>query len=158
MLAAFLIFCFLVPFEAVAQRGIHWNGSGQWGPNSQYSRLYNTATVETLNGEIVSVEKITPLKGMNYGLHLLIKTPKEIISVHLGPAWFLEKQDLKLEIKDKIEVKGSRIEFNGKPAIIAAEIKKGNDVLKLRDSNGFPVWSGWRRISGIINPTGTFLV
>jgi hypothetical protein len=46
---------------------------------------------------------------------------------------------------DKIEVKGSRITFQGKPTIIAAEVKKGEETLKLRDENGFPVWAGWRR-------------
>lgn len=145
MLTVFLVFCLLIPLGMMAQGGRGWSGSGQWGPNSQYGRLYNPATVETLVGEIVSIDKITPVKGMYYGLHLMLKTPKETISVHLGPGWFIEKQDLKLEVKDKIEVRGSRIEFNGKPAIIAAEVKKGNDVLKLRDENGFPVWSGWRR-------------
>ena len=40
---------------------------------------------------------------------------------------------------------GTLITFEGKPAIVAAEIKKGNEALKLRDENGFPVWSGWRR-------------
>jgi hypothetical protein len=25
------------------------------------------------------------------------------------------------------------------------EVKKGDEVLKLRDDTGFPVWSGWRR-------------
>jgi hypothetical protein len=44
-----------------------------------------------------------------------------------------------------VEVKGSRVTFEGKPAIIAAEVKKGDEVLKLRDENGFPMWSGWRR-------------
>ncbi len=47
--------------------------------------------------------------------------------------------------KKEIEVKGSRITFAGKPAIIAAEIKKGEQILTLRDKNGFPAWSGWRR-------------
>jgi hypothetical protein len=42
-------------------------------------------------------------------------------------------------------MKGSRITFGVKPAIIAAEVKKGDEVLKLRDDSGFPVWSGWRR-------------
>jgi hypothetical protein len=52
---------------------------------------------------------------------------------------------VKIEPKDKVEVTGSRITFDGKPAIIAAEVKKGDEALKLRDDNGFPVWSGWRR-------------
>jgi hypothetical protein len=46
---------------------------------------------------------------------------------------------------DKIEVKGSRITYQGKPAIIAAEIHKGDEVLMLRDANGIPMWAGWRR-------------
>jgi len=33
----------------------------------------------------------------------------------------------------------------GQPAVIAAEVKKGDIVLKLRDDNGIPVWSGWRK-------------
>jgi hypothetical protein len=52
---------------------------------------------------------------------------------------------VKIEAKDKVEVKGSKITFGGKPAIIAIEVKKGDEVLKLRDDAGFPVWSGWRR-------------
>ncbi len=44
-----------------------------------------------------------------------------------------------------MKVRGSRITFKGKPAIITAEVKKGDQILRLRDENGFPVWSGWRR-------------
>jgi len=55
------------------------------------------------------------------------------------------KQDIKIETKDKIEVKGSRITFEGKQAIIAAKVKKGKEMLELRNEDGFPVWSGWRR-------------
>jgi hypothetical protein len=46
---------------------------------------------------------------------------------------------------DKIEVKGSRVTISGKPAIIAAEVKKGDTILVLRDSAGIPAWAGWRR-------------
>ena len=47
--------------------------------------------------------------------------------------------------KDSVEIKGSRVTFEGKPAIIAAEVKKGGETLTLRDDAGLPVWSGWRR-------------
>jgi hypothetical protein len=42
-------------------------------------------------------------------------------------------------------VKGSRVTLAGKPALIAAEIKKGDTTLTLRDDNGFPAWSAMRR-------------
>jgi hypothetical protein len=107
--------------------------------------MYNPQTVETLSGEVLSVDHITPLQGMHYGIHAMVKTDKETISVHLGPGWYIENQDVTIAPKDKIGVKGSRITFEGKPALIAAEVQKEDAVLTLRDANGFPMWNGWRR-------------
>jgi hypothetical protein len=131
--------------ESFAQPGMGWKGSEGWGMGSQYNRLYNPKTVETISGEVVSVDKITPMEGMSYGIHLMLKTEKETISVHLGPGWYIERQDIKIEPKDKVEVTGSRITYEGKPGIIAAEVKKGDEVLILRDESGVPVWAGWRK-------------
>jgi hypothetical protein len=133
--------------QSFAQRGpgMMWRGSGGWGPGTQYNRMYDQKSVETISGEVISVDRITPAKGMSGGVHMNVKTDKETISVHLGPSFYIENQDVKLEAKDKVEVKGSRITFGGKPAIIAAEVKKGDEVLKLRDEAGFPMWTAWRR-------------
>ena len=130
---------------AQPSRGMMWRGSGGWGPGSQYNRMYDPKAVETITGEVTAVDRITPVKGMSGGVHMNVKTDKETISVQLGPSWYLENQDVKIVAKDKVEVKGARTTFAGKPAIIAAEVKKGDEVLKLRDDSGFPVWSGWRR-------------
>ena len=143
--AAISILILLFAAEAFAQKGMGWKGSGGWGMGTAYGKMYNLSTVETISGEVVSVDKITPTKGMSYGIHMTVKTDKETISVHMGPGWFIENQDIKIEPKEKVEVKGSRITFEGKPALIAAEVKKGDETLKLRDDNGFPAWSGWRR-------------
>jgi hypothetical protein len=122
-----------------------WRGSGGWGMGSQYNRMYDPSTVETIAGTVESVDKVTPMKGMYYGIHLMVKTDKETIPVDLGPGWYIERLDTKIEKGDRIEVKGSRVMFAGKPAIIAAEVKKGESVLLLRDSRGVPAWAGWRR-------------
>ena len=138
---------FFASAESGAQRGpaMMWRGSGGWGPGTQYQRMFDPKSVETISGEVTSVDRITPAKGMAGGVHLNVKTDKETISVHVGPSWYLENQDVKIAAKDKVEVKGSRIIFAGKPAIIAAEVKKGDEVLKLRDDAGFPAWIAWRR-------------
>lgn len=122
-------------------------GRGQgrgWGAGDPYSRMFNPKTVETLSGEVVSVEKFTPGRKMSYGVHFTLKTDKETIAVHLGPSWYVEKQPVTVAQGDKVEVIGSRITYQGKPAIIAAEVKKGGQVLKLRDANGVPAWAGQR--------------
>ena len=91
------------------------------------------------------MEIVTPMKGMSTGVHLTLKTDKETVLVHLGPGWYIENQDIKIEPKDKVDVTGSRITFEGKPALIAAEVKKGDETLKLRDEGGIPIWSGWKK-------------
>lgn len=134
-----------VVFAQPMKQGKGWTGSGNWGMGTPYQRMYNPTTVETISGTVESVDKITPMRGMYYGIHLQLKTDKETISVHLGPGWYIERLDTKIEKGDNVQVKGSRVTMMGKPAIIAAEVKKGDSVLKLRDENGFPAWAGWRR-------------
>ncbi|RJQ39332.1 MAG: DNA-binding protein [Nitrospiraceae bacterium] len=145
LISVISIFSLIIATESFAQRGMNWRGSGGWGPEGQYGRMYNPKTIESISGEVASVEKISPIKGMCYGVHLILKTDKETISIHLGPGWYIENQDIKIQPKDRIEVKGSRITFQGSPAIIAAEVKKADKILRLRDESGIPFWAGWRR-------------
>jgi len=143
--AILVMFSALPATEALAQGGLRWRGGGGWGPTGQYGRMYDPKTVETISGEVVSVEQMAPpRKGMGSGVHLMVKTDKDTISVHLGPQWYIERQDTRIRPKDKIEVKGSRITFDNRPGIIAAEVHKGDEMLILRDANGVPAWAGWR--------------
>jgi len=87
-------------------------------------------------------------QGMGGGVHLMVKTDKEEIAVHLGPRWYVDEQTVKLAVKDRVEVRGSRITQAGKPVIIAAEVKKADQVLKLRDEAGLPLWGGKGRRQG----------
>ena len=106
--------------------------------------MFDPATVETVSGEVQKVDRIAPMRKMGAGIHLLIKTSKESIPVHLGPEWFMDRLDAKIEQGDRVEVKGSRITLEGKPVIIVSEVKRGDETLVLRDDSGVPVWSGWR--------------
>lgn len=130
---------------ALAQPWQGWRGSGGWGPGTQYNRMYNPATVETISGTVTDIQAVVPYKGMYSGVQIILKTEKETIPVHLGPSWYIERLDVKIAKGDAIEVKGSRISFAGKPALLAAELKKDDQTLVLRDANGIPVWAGWRR-------------
>jgi len=116
---------------------------GGLGPGGEagYDRMYDPETVATVSGEVVSVDKITD-RGMGYGVSLALKMGKETILVYLGPGWFLEKQDLTFAPQDQVEITGSQITFQGKPALIAAQVKKGDKSLKLRDPAGIPAWAG----------------
>jgi hypothetical protein len=141
-----VILLFLFAGVSSAQPMMKWRGSGGWGGGSRYNMMYNTGTVETVIGEIVKIAQVMPMRGMSYGIHMLVKTPNGKIDVHLGPAWYIENQDVKFNTGDKVEITGSRITLQGKPVLIAAAVRKGGETLRLRDERGFPAWAGWRRM------------
>ncbi|MFA5182313.1 MAG: DNA-binding protein [Syntrophales bacterium] len=131
---------------AIAGPGM-WGGrgSGGWGMGTPYQGMYNPATIETFSGEVIGLEQTVPMKRMNQGIALVVKTETETVTVHLGPSWYMERLDAKIVKGDKVEVKGVRTTLAGKSVVLAAEVKKGDSVLVLRDASGVPVWSGWRR-------------
>ena len=128
--------------EAIA--GPYGRGRGGWGAGGVYARMFDANTIETVIGDVVKINKIKPMRGMSYGVELVLKTEKETLSIHLGPGWFIDNQDTKIAVKDHLEVKGSRVTIDGKPALLAATVKKGDAVLQLRDDAGFPMWAAWR--------------
>jgi hypothetical protein len=116
-----------------------------WGVQDTYGRMFDPKTVEKVTGEVASVETFAPGKGMSSGTHITFKTDGQTIPVHLGPNWFMQEQGLTLAAQDKVIITGSRITYQGKPAIIASEVAKDNRVWKLRDATGMPQWAGQGR-------------
>ena len=144
-IAVMVVALLLISSLASAQPWKGWRGSGGWGMGTAYSGIYNPSLADSLTGKVLRVEKVTPFRGMTYGVQILLKTEKETIPVHLGPGWYVERLDIKIGKGDKIEFKGARANFQDNQVIIAGEIKKGENVLVMRDANGTPVWAGWRR-------------
>jgi hypothetical protein len=108
-----------------------------------FSRMYDLKTVETLSGEIAAVEQFSPGRGgPPQGLRLRVKFPQETLLVILGPIVYVEQQTVKFAAGDKVEVKGSRMTVRGEPLIVAAEVRKGDRVLKMRNANGEALWLG----------------
>lgn len=121
-----------------------WAQPGRKANKQMYSRNYDVNTVETIEGEITEVNyKPGKRKAAMMGVHVTVQTDSETIPVHLGPVWYLEQQE-KLEKGDRITVTGSRITYDGVPALVAATVERNQMTLRLRGQDGFPVWRGWR--------------
>jgi hypothetical protein len=118
--------------EAFAQRGVMGGYGGRYDPQ----------TVETVSGEVISIDRVAYGRGRYYGVHVVLKTAAGELSVHLGPSWFVDRQTMKIAPHDALEITGSQVTYDGKPALIAAEVKKGNESLRLRTVDGFPLWRG----------------
>ncbi|MFQ5431218.1 MAG: DNA-binding protein [Nitrospinota bacterium] len=105
------------------------------------ARMFDDSKIETVKGTVLSAEHSHSQKGgRSYSVHFLLKTDDGLVTVYLGPAWYLDRQRVKIRAKDLIEVTGSRVAMDGTDALIAVEIKKGNEILKLRDKSGAASW------------------
>lgn len=135
----------IVPSLACANGWQGWRGSGGWGAGSPYDRCYDAARVARFSGEVTSITTTVPMPGMTDGISLLLTMQSVSIPVQLGPAWYIERLDARIEVGDRIQVTGAKAITAGLPAVIAAEVRKGDSVLVLRDAAGIPVWAAWRR-------------
>jgi hypothetical protein len=132
--------------SAQAQMAIRWKGSAGWGQGTAYERLFNQYNLQTINGSIYRIDTLTPMRSMSMGIQFVIKTStNEEIPVHLGPAWYILCQDMNLNLKDIVEVRGARFSLEGKNVMAAFEVRYKDKVLLLRDEDGIPYWSAWRK-------------
>jgi hypothetical protein len=127
--------------SAATQVAVRRAGGQGWGAKTLYGSLFDPATVESFHGEVLDVEVFTPLRQMGWGLLVTVKTKDGVVPVHIGPGWFLDDIQLKILPGDKVQVRGSRIKFDEKPAVIATEVTVGEKRFILRRDDGLPVWS-----------------
>jgi hypothetical protein len=77
---------------------------------------------------------------------MLLKTAQGNVKVYLGPADYVDHQALKLAPGEKVEVKGVRHTHRRAIFFIAGAVKKGDQVMQLRDnSTGRPLWTKTKR-------------
>ncbi len=122
------------------------NAHDGWEEGSKFDNLFDINNIDTLQGEVVSVDSLVPMKGMSYGIKLIIKTSKETISAFIGPTWFTQCLHILIKPKDEVELTGSRVKFNGDSIIIASRIVSNRIILQLRNDKGQPIWDNMRPI------------
>jgi hypothetical protein len=107
-----------------------------------HHRFFNPSTVETLTGQVTKVQHGPMRKGDKGNfVRFTLQTDKGPQQVFLGPASYVDAQALKLAAGDNVQVKGSLVTGpKGKSGITAMEVTKGDQVLKLRDDQGKPLW------------------
>jgi hypothetical protein len=136
----------IVSFFAAAIVGVTTlvfaQGGGRGG-----ARNYNPATEVIFNGTVDDVQHMPPTGRGPGGLHLIVRSEAGDQEVHVGPAAYVTSQHVEFAKGDAIAVTGSKVKLGGQNVVVACEIKKGDQVLTLRDAMGFPLLSGRARRS-----------
>jgi hypothetical protein len=100
----------------------------------------------TITGKVSRVYTETLQDNMYPGMAVLIDTKdKGQVRVHLGPVWYLERQEFRLTPGQEVQVQGICLDEKGKKRLIASQVTVGDSVLLLRDREGRPMWEAWRK-------------
>jgi hypothetical protein len=123
-----------------------------WQTNSRYGQMYDEDKITTINGRVTGVERITPMQGMQQGVQLNVRgDDNRNHRVHLGPVWFIDRQQNQFSEGDQIQVVGSEVSLEGQRIIMANFVRENDRVLMLRQRNGSPAWDAWREMSALRN-------
>jgi uncharacterized protein YdeI (BOF family) len=106
----------------------------------QASYTYDQAKQQTMRGWVVETKDFQcPVSG-TVGSHITVKTETGNIEVHLAPASFMKRYEINIRKEDNVTIIGSRIMFEGKPALIAKSVAIGQETFNFRDPSGKPLW------------------
>lgn len=134
--------CFLLLAGVTTAYGASKDMAG-WEEDGAYNKLYQATELDKLKGHVQKIIEVVPIKGMAPGVGLIMKDGDgDKVVVHIGPKSFLG-DSVGVKRGEKIKVKGSWAEIDGKDVFMASKIKKGDFFeLKVRlTKNGKPFWS-----------------
>jgi DNA/RNA endonuclease YhcR with UshA esterase domain len=101
---------------------------------------YDVANEIKIKGVVDEVkDRNCPVSG-TLGAHLMIKAENKIYEVHVAPTKFVKSYEVVFQKGDEVEIKGIKTTFQGVDAILAREIKRGNDDFVFRDPQGKAIW------------------
>jgi hypothetical protein len=100
----------------------------------------------TITGKISRVFTETLEDKMYPGMAMVVDSKDHgRVRVHLGPVWYLERQEFDPTPGQEVQVQGVCLEEKGETRLIAAQVTAGDHVLLLRDAEGRPTWEAWRK-------------
>jgi len=126
--------------------------------NSSYAKLYNRSSVLTFRGKVTGITVGSAFPGAGNSVRLIVRaTNGGSMLVEVGPQWFVDNQRLKLHLKDKVAVTGSKVLLDNRGSIMAQKIVKGRVAMVLRDTAGHPYWAAnqdaFRPTNYVVNST-----
>lgn len=105
---------------------------------------YDPARTETVIGTVEAVVRTRAAGARAAGVQLRVRTADGTVPVHVGPAWWSDRQPFQFRRGDKVAVTGTRAPKAG--TLVAGTIVRGEDeAIALRDERGRPLWQGWGR-------------
>jgi hypothetical protein len=116
--------------------------AGRGKARGEGKHSYDPSLAEVVSGEVLAVKDVETKSGKMNGAGLQLATSGGQLLVFLGPHIYVDLQNIRISAGDKVAIKGVKIVTEGQILLVASEVRRGNEVLKLRDDKGLPLWGG----------------
>lgn len=112
-----------------------------WAQTPASAPKYDPANEVTIKGVVQEVKDFQcPVSG-GMGAHLVVKTDKGPVTVHLALSKFVSEYGFGFAKGDQVEVVGVKAKVgDDENAILARKIDRGNQTFMFRDKAGKPLW------------------
>ena len=97
---------------------------------------YNPGMEVTVSGTVAEVREFYCPIVDEQAMHLVVKSGSEVLLVHLAPGRFMRRENIQFHTGDRVDVVGTRVNFQDKDALLAREITRGNESFVFRDRDG----------------------
>jgi hypothetical protein len=106
---------------------------------------YDASTNVDVMVVVADVKDVPPGSALS-GMHLTVrpesaKGNSETMDVYLAPDDYLKDFGCHFAKGDRIQVKGSKVKYNGGPVVLAREVRLEATTVYLRDEHGVPYWN-----------------
>ena len=106
---------------------------------------YDKSAEIKLKGVVEEVKDVPGTCCKEACLHLMLRTDKGVLEIQVAPHAFLADMEIKFEKGDKLDVTASKVTANGAEVYLAREITKDGNVVVVRDNDGGPAWTWWKK-------------
>lgn len=128
-------------------------GQGQ-SSAADLSGYYNRRYETTFSGVVTGKTK-GQVPGYAQGMSILVKSGKNLREVELGPAWYVGRQAMMINMGDKVKVTATPLVLGKRQKVfLARQIVRGRNILALRDTSGMPYWTPMRKTRVASNNSG----
>ena len=112
-----------------------------WAQAPANAPKYDVANELTIKGVIDEVKDFQcPVSG-GMGAHLVVKTDKGMVTVHLALSKFMSEYGLSFAKGDEVVITGVKAKVgDDENAILARKIERGNQTFVFRDKEGKALW------------------
>lgn len=138
----YLMASLLTGLIGVAAFSLGWRGSPEPNPTAVFDQTYDAKREVAFEGRIIRVDPDPCVSLPVSSYHMHVQMAKEVVEVHLGPCWYMTGRSPVLKVGDIVSGVGSEATWRSadRRVIVAREVSRGKQVLRLRDASGKPLW------------------